>query len=184
MVVTLALTLALPIQYAVLAGVVLSGLVYIISSSQDVRLAEVVMTQDGHYREQIAPGVLPGNAVTVLNIYGSVFFAAAYQIEELLPKVGDEDRPVVILRMRYFHRVGSTFINVLEHFASELKKRGGKLILAGVSPLVKTQLDQTEITKDVLGEENVYVATDVLGESTQAALEEARSWLKSKPNIP
>lgn len=177
MLVTLALTLALPIQYAVLAGVALSGVVYIISSSQDTRLAEVTITPDGKYREGPAPQQLPGEAVTILNIYGSTFFAGAYQLEQLLPNIGDAERPVVILRMRYASRIGSTFINVLEHYESELKKRAGKLILAGVSRSVKGQLDHTETTEDVLGEEDIFVATDVLGESTEAALKAAQRWL-------
>lgn len=177
MLVTLAMTLALPIQYAVLAGVVLSGLVYIVSSAQDMRLVEIVITPDGKFREQPAPEQLPSQTVTILNVYGSVFFAAAYQLEKLLPPIGEAENPVVILRMRYASRLGSTFINVLEHYETELKKRGGKLILAGVSRSVKVQLDHTETTEDVLGEEDIFVATDVLGESTQAALKAARGWL-------
>ena len=96
MVVTFATTLILPVQYAVFAGVILSVLAYLISSSQDVQLFEIVPLPDGTYREQPAPADLPGNAVTVLDIRGSVFFAAAYRLEEMLPSAREAERPVVI----------------------------------------------------------------------------------------
>ena len=88
------------------------------------------------------------------------------------------ERPVVVLRLRESDRIGSTFINVLEHYAAQLKSSDGKLILAGVNPRVKEQLDLTETTQDVLGEENVFLATENIAESMLAALKAARGWLE------
>jgi SulP family sulfate permease len=96
----------------------------------------------------------------------------------MLPSAKGAERPVVILRLRQSDRIGSTFINLLEYYDAQLKASGGKLILAGVSPRVKERLDLTETTQDVLGEENVFLATENIAESTLAALKAAQDWLE------
>ena len=53
-------------------------------------------------------------------------------------------------------------------------------MVAGVSRKVKGQLDRTETTKDILGEENVFVASTNLGASTRAAYTAAQEWLKTE----
>jgi SulP family sulfate permease len=184
MLVTFVLTLSLPVQYAVLAGVVLSVLVYLVSSAQDVRLMEIVPNPDGTYREQPAPAKLPSNAVTILHAYGNLFYAAAYKMEDLLPSASGSERPVVILRLRRSDSIASTFINVLEHYEEQLQACGGKLMLAGVSPRVKEQLDVTETTCDVLGDEDIFAATANIGEATKLAWEAAQAWLERETDEP
>jgi SulP family sulfate permease len=152
-------------------------LAYLISSSQDVQLFERVPQPDGTYREQTAPAELPSNVVTVLDKRGSVFFAAAHRLEEMLPSAREAQRPVVILRLRQSRQISSTFVNVLEFYDGQLREQGGKLILAGVGPRVKEQLDLIETTQDVLGEDAIYPSTDIIGGSTKAALAAANAWL-------
>ena len=178
MVVTFAMTLAVPVQFAVFGGVLLSIFVYLVSSAQDVRLMEIVPLPDGTYREQPVPAELPSNAVTLLHVSGNLFFAAAYKLEEMMPSAKGVERAVVVLRLRQSTRIGSTFVNLLEFYEEQLKAGGGKLMLAGVSPQVKEQLDITETTRDVLGDEEIFLATDILGESTELALAAARAWLE------
>jgi SulP family sulfate permease len=178
MIVTFAMTLIVPVQTAVFGGVILSILVYLVSSSQDVRLTEIVPNDDGTYREGPAPVKLPSNAVTLLSVSGNLFYAAAYKLEEILPSAKEAERPVVVLRLRQSERIGSTFINVLEYYVAQLKSSGGVLILAGVNPRVKEQLDLTETTQEVLGEENVFLATENIAESMLAALKSAYDWLE------
>jgi SulP family sulfate permease len=180
MVATFVTTLILPVQYAVFAGVILSILAYLFSSSRDVQLFEIVLGPDGNYREQPAPTELPGNAVTVLDIRGSVFFAAAYRLEEMLPSAKEAERPVVILRLRQSMQISSTFVNVLEFYDAQLKVQDGKLMLAGVGPRVKEQLDLTETTQDVLGEDAIFLSSDILGDSTRIAYEAAQAWLQQE----
>ena len=177
MMVTFVMTLIVPVQYAVFGGVILSILVYWVSSSQDVSLTEIIPNNDGTYREGPAPTQLPSNAVTLLSVSGNLFYVAAYNLEEMLPSAKGSERPVVILRLRESDRIGSTFITVLEHYAAQLKTSGGKLILAGVNPRVKEQLDLTETTQEILGEENVFLATENIAESILAALKAAHAWL-------
>jgi SulP family sulfate permease len=145
---------------------------------------EIVPNPDGTYREQPSPAQLPSNAVTILHAYGNLFYAAAYALEELLPSAKGTERPVVILRLRRSDRIASTLINVLEHYEEQLKASGGKLMLAGVSALVKEQLDVTETTRDVLGDEDIFPATENLGEATRLALAAAHAWLERGAGEP
>ena len=68
--------------------------------------------------------------------------------------------------------VGSTFLQVIDRYAEELKKTRNKLVLAGVSTQVYRQLESTGLLEK-LGRENVYSATDIITESLQRAINDA-----------
>ncbi|MGV0976730.1 MAG: SulP family inorganic anion transporter [Azonexus sp.] len=182
MLVTLVLTLAIPLQQAVFLGVLLSILAYFfITSTHEVRLTQIIQNPDGTVTEGPAPAELASNAVTVLQIYGNMTFTGAETLEQYLPKAGSATRPVVILRLRAQEGIGSSFITVLERYSQQVKAVGGRLMVAGISKKVKGQLDRTETTSDLLGQENVFVATTNLGASTRAALAAAQRWLEQVP---
>jgi hypothetical protein len=73
---------------------------------------------------------------------------------------------------------------VLERYEAQLQAQGGKLILAGVSPHMLEQLDRTETISELLGEEDVFPVTDILGASTRAALATAQRWLEETATLP
>lgn len=171
MAITFALTLLMPLQWAVLIGVALSALVYVTTSAAEVDVKQLVPQPDGTVVERTPPATLPGGTPTILQISGNLFFAGASRVESLLPATAGAAKPVVILRLRGQASISSTFINVLERYAAQVQAQGGRLILTGVSPTVKAQLDRTQTTEEVLGSENIFVATDALGASTQAALD-------------
>ena len=89
MIITFVMTLMVPVQYAVFGGVLISIFVYLVSSSMDVVLTEIIPNADGTYREQPVPGQLPSNAVTLLSVSGNLFYAASYRLEEMLPSGKD-----------------------------------------------------------------------------------------------
>jgi SulP family sulfate permease len=179
MLVTFICTLAMPVQYAVLVGVVMSGMAYFFTSAEQVRLVELIPQMVGSYREQPAPARLKDKNITILQVYGSLFYASVDRLSEKLPSARDVERPVVILRMRQHEEVGSTFIELIERYETQLKEAGGKLILAGVNPGVKKQLEATKTTQDILGDEDVFMATEIIRQSLDAAIIAAQEWLKS-----
>jgi SulP family sulfate permease len=182
MLVTLVLTLILPLQQAVFVGVLLSILVhFFVTSSREVRVDQLIPNPDGSVTEKPAPAELASNSVTLLQLYGNLTFAGAETLEQFLPKAGNAVRPVVILRLRAQEGIGSSFVAVLERYSQQIKGAGGKLMVAGVNRKVKGQLDRTEATGEILGPENVFVATTALGVSTRAALEAAQRWLEEVP---
>lgn len=177
---TLVLTLAIPLQQAVFWGVLLSILVhFFVTSSHEVRMMRLIQNPDGTVTEAPAPTELPSKAVTVLNVFGDMAVSGAETLEAQLPKVKQAERPVVILRLHAQESVGSSFIAVVERYSQQLKARGGKLMLAGVNPNVKGQLDRTGTTDEILGAENIFVALPAtLGASTREAIDAAQRWLQ------
>ena len=182
MLVTLVLTLVLPLQQAVFLGVLLSILAYFfVTSSKEVRITQLIENPDGSVTENPAPAELATNSVTLLQIYGNMTFAGAETVEQFLPKAGSAVRPVVILRLRAQEGIGSSFVTVLERYSQQIKAAGGRLMVAGVNKKVKGQLDRTDTTAELLGPENVFVATTAIGASTRAALAAAQRWLEETP---
>ena len=173
---TFAATLVLSIPLAVTVGVGLSIALFVTSSAGDVAVRALVRRDDGRFVEAEPPARLPSEQVTVLEVYGSLFFAGAYTLRDALPSPEGASRPVVVLRLRGRTRIGSTLIDVLDDYADDLRDVGGRLYLSGVHPDVAAQLRRTG--KLELGRE-VWVAPaeEVIGVSTAGAMAQANAWL-------
>jgi len=177
MIATFVATLIVPLQWAIFFGVALSFAIFAYRESESTTIVEVVSTAGSLPIEQPAPMVLPSNKVTLLQAYGSLFFAGARNLEEDLPQVDETRRAVVILSLRGHTELGSTFIGVLERYARALQANGNTLMLVSVSQAVREQLEDTE-SLEVFGVDNVFV-TSTPGESTLKAYEQAQQLIKS-----
>jgi sulfate permease, SulP family len=180
MVVTFVATLLVPLQFAVLLGMALSILLQTIRQSNKVVVTEWVLPAHGFPLEQPAPRQLPSHRLTILHVYGSLFFAAAKNMEEMLPVVGNATRAVVAINLRGQGEIGSTFVNVLQRYARALQDRQSKLMLVGVDAPVLDQLAKTGALA-IIGEDNVFVATPQLGEALNQAVAAATAWLGPTP---
>jgi SulP family sulfate permease len=176
MLVTFGSTLVMPLQYAVFLGVAISILLFVFQQSNTVRVVEWVPVDGGWPVERPAPSQLESNRVTVLFVYGNLFYAAASTLEDNLPAVNDARRAVVILLIRGYEDIGSTVNEVLRRYTEALQANSGKLILAGVAPGLRDQLQRTGML-DLIGQENVFLATETIGEAGNAALRAAADWL-------
>ncbi len=179
LVLTFGATLVLPIQIAVLFGVAASVVLHVYKTSLDIQLVELAVSDDGSVRERKTPAILPSDRVTVLDFYGSAFFASAPTLQSLLPEAKESKRAVVILRLRGRRELGSTFLKVLGRYARELQSNGGKLVLTGVSDNLNEQLGRSKYW-EVFGAENVFLARDEVGSSTLEAVARATEWLERK----
>jgi SulP family sulfate permease len=179
MIATFTATLIVPLQWAIFFGVALSFAVFAYREAESTSIVEVTMSESGAPIEQPAPAALTSNQITLLNAYGSLFFAGARNLEEDLPQVGTARNAVVILSLRGHTELGSTFIGVLERYARALQAQGNTLILVSISPAVYEQLAETEFL-DVLGAENVFVASKP-GESTMQAYRKAQQMIQASP---
>ena len=176
MLVTFIATLVIPLQQAVMLGVVLAGILYIYRSSTDIRVMQLVKRPDG-IAEVEAPEQLASDAVTVLAIHGSMFYAGARTLGQRLPDVGDAQHPVVILRLRGHGEMGSTFLNVVAAYAKKIQANGGGLLLSGVDAEARDRLASTGHL-DTIGVENVFAADEIIGHSTHAAFEAGEDLLE------
>ena len=87
---------------------------------------------------------------------------------------------MVILSLRTRSELGSTFIGVIQRYARELAEHDSRLILAAVSPEARDQIKQVGLL-DEIGRENIFVDSEIVGESIHEALDEATRWLAQKP---
>jgi SulP family sulfate permease len=181
MLTTFVLVLVIPLQYAVLAGAAISVLKYIYLSSLDVRVVQVTIDGDSRPREASGPRSLSDSSVTVLDIYGSLFFAAGPKVRESLPTVGEARRAVVVLRLRGRGTLQSTTITLIRDYSAELAAGGGRLYLAGVGEEMEDQLRRTGLL-ETLGPDAVVPATDELYGSCEAAQRRGREWLEAHPD--
>jgi SulP family sulfate permease len=177
MLVTFGSTLVMPLQYAVLLGVAISILLSVFQQSNTIRVVEWVVGDIGWPVERSAPKKLKSEKVTVLYIYGNLFYAAADTFEKNLPLVEGANFPVVILLLRGYEGVGSTVAEVLRRYIQGLHANQGKLILAGVSKPLRGQLQRTGML-ELIGKENIYPETKTIGEAGNSALRAANKWLK------
>lgn len=177
--VTFALTMLVPLQYAVLVGVGISMILVIVSRSNRIVVKRWEFDEGGT-RETEPPEILGVGEVVVLQPYGSLFFASAPVFESLLPQVGpNSSASVVIVRLRGFDDLGSTFTNVLGRYASALHNSGSKLMIVSSSQRVVDQLAATGAL-DAIGSTNLYESDEWLGASLRRARDDALEWVAQR----
>ena len=169
MVVTFVSTLVLPLEYSIFVGVALCTFLYLYTSSMNLDVFCLVPTKDNGFREKPVPEHLPESSPTIIEVHGQLYFAAVYQLEQILPAPQDSHGAVVILRLRHNTEMGSTGLRFLRRYAEELEHCGGKLMLSGVSEQLREQLVRTGTLQD-LGEDNIFPATETLFDATRKAL--------------
>jgi SulP family sulfate permease len=178
--VTFALTMLVPLQYAVLVGVGLSIVLHVVRQSNQVIVRHQVLDAEGHLVEVDPPAVLAPGEVVILQPYGSLFFAAAPVIEAMLPAVGPQSSgSVVILRLRGRTDLGTTFMDVLHRYATALAAADSKLVLSSVSDRVLEQLRIAGVT-DVIAVEDLYPGDERVGATLTRVHRDALAWVESR----
>jgi len=175
---TFALTMIIPLQYAVLVGVSLSVILHVIRQSNQVTIKRWRLSPEGDLVETDPPAHLPANEVVVLQPYGSLFFAAAPVLEAQLPAPADASRNcVVILRLRGRTDLGTTFMDVLHRYAQTLITAGSKLVIVSASERIQEQLHVTGVT-DLIAPEDIYTGDERVHATLKRAYADAVTWIE------
>ncbi len=175
---TFVATLFLPVAAAVGAGVVFALLMQLNQEALDLRVVQLVPTDQG-FVERPAPRRLEAGQVLLLDIYGSLFYAGARTLQSHLPDPGGSSGPAVVVRLRGRALLGATSYVVLSDYASRLTEVGGRLYLSGLGPEVLAQVRRNR-TVERAGDVRVYGATDVVGEASLDAYHDALRWLATQ----
>lgn len=179
MVATFISTLIMPLQYAVFLGVVLSLFLFVVRASNTMKLSQIELEEGELPIESPVPDELLPEQVMVLVPAGSLFFAAAPIFEEALPEIKNADHSAVIISLRGYDTVGSTFLTVLEKLNEDLIDHDSKLFLAELNDALWDQLTHTGHVR-LFGRDHVYEATERVGESIFKAYDDAKKWVKEK----
>ena len=178
---TFALTMLIPLQYAVLVGVGVSVILHIVRQSNQVVIKRRVLNELGHLIESDPPEVIPPGEVVTLQPYGSLFFAAAPVFESQLPAVTAESRgSVVLLRLRGRTDLGTTFMDVLRRYAISLQQVGSRLMLVSTNAEIEQQLKVAGI-EGVIGADAIYRGDDRVGATIARAEADANAWVSQQP---
>ena len=177
MLTTLVLTLLMPLQYAVLVGVGLSVLLFVMGQSSRLVTRRLVIGDDGTVMETEPPPRLGAGEIVVLQPYGPIFFATASVLRNQMPELTDESRrSVVILRLRGADDAGATLLDVLTAYAAALADLDSRLLIVTDNDRLVRQLHRTG-TIGVLGSDAVYQGTAVILEATRQAYDDAKAWV-------
>ena len=178
LVTTFALTMVIPLQYAVLAGVGLSVILHVVRQSNQITIKRWRLDPDGNLIETDPPAELPANEVIVLQPYGSLFFAAAPVFEAQLPAPADA---VAQLRgdpaATGTHRPRHHLHGRPAPLRPGPRSYGSKLVIVSASERIQEQLRVTGVT-DLIGPENIYTGDERVGATLKRAYADATAWIE------
>jgi SulP family sulfate permease len=161
MLATFGCTLAFPLEFAVLAGVILSLAIYIYQSSLP-RVYQVVPDSTyRHFVEQADARACP--QLAVMTIRGSLFFGAASHVEDELLRNFAEHRGqnLLLLRMHGVDRCDLSGIEVLESILKLYRQAGGDVFLVRVRRPVMEVMESSGFL-DELGRGNILAQEEAI----------------------
>ena len=165
---------------AIFAGVVLSLLVFAFEMATRFHIVGLVQNQEGRWEQEPTPETLQDNHVMILDIVGTTYFASVYSFDDLLPDPGSATHAVLVLRMRGRAFSSLAIIKWLENYAEKMRAAGNLLLVSGIHDSVHEVMEKTDML-EVVGPENVFRESTVLGESTNRAVAAGKAWIESEP---
>ncbi|WP_461490804.1 SulP family inorganic anion transporter, partial [Pontibacter sp. HJ8] len=176
---TFLITLFMPVQYAVLIGVLLSFTLYFLTSSRLVKLHRRALVNEGLFKEIEMPAEIENEAIHILAVDGDLHFAGARILENQWPLLAPQTRrPVIILEMRGRNNIGATLTEVIENFYEKIKKAEGRFYITELGENSFASF-QAQATPKVLEGIQLLKKNEIVGESTRQAVSEAQDWLTS-----
>lgn len=176
---TFALTMIIPVQFAVLAGVALAVVLFTIEQSNRITVRRLELDERGHIRESDPPTTIPPGDVVILQPYGSLFFASATGFRAQLPAVtaGSHDS-VVILRLRGVDDLGVSVAGIIDQYAADLADAGSKLVVNG-GDVLRSQMEKNGLLARI-GADNFYLGGEWHGRALARANADAGAWIESR----
>ena len=155
MIVTISATLLLPLQFAVLTGVLMS-LVYYIWRTSVPRVYPVVPdSQFKHLVPQSSHQRLSCPQLGILEIRGDLYFGAAPHVEDAIVR-GHEDQPqqrFLLLRMVSVDQIDISGIHMLESTVRSYREQGGDVFLVRVQQPIFEFMQSTGFV-DLIGRDH------------------------------
>jgi SulP family sulfate permease len=149
MVVTLAATLFLPLQFAVLTGILMSLAQYLLRTSAP-RVRTVL--PDERFEHLVhQPGRPSCPQLGIIEILGDLYFGAARHVEECIERnlTENPDQRFLLLRMQSIEQIDISGIHALENVLRTYRERGGDLFLTRVRSPVSQVMASSGFTQQL-----------------------------------
>ncbi len=172
MVVTFVATLLLPLQFAVLIGILMSLGYYIMQTSAPQVLSVVPDEQFRHWIHRSDRPNCP--QLAVVDLLGDLYFGAVGHVEEAIQHLAlsNPHQRFLLLRMHSVNRCDISGINMLEQIVRLYRARGGDIFFVRVRDPV-FDLMQTTRFLDLLGPGHIMTEEAVIGHVFQKVLDPA-----------
>ena len=162
MVATFVATLVLPLEVAVLAGMLISFGRFLIKTSTPGVYAVVPDENFRHFLRAADHVVCP--QLGVMKIEGSLYFGAVNHVEEAI-FANQKENPTqmfLLLKMHMVDHCDVSGIHMLEGVVRAYRKRGGDVFLDGVRPRVRHMMNLAGFDR-MIGTENILDQEDTVG---------------------
>jgi len=174
LVITLVLTLTIPLQWAIICGAFLSLAAFVVASGTEGGLLRLVSQDDDWVESTDIPEKLPADEPVMLRYSGPNFFADVPIVIDQLPQPVSGSPGVLVLELSGLDDFSSTVLKGIGHYQAKLAAHGSGLILAGVNERARASLDRTGLVTQ-LGPDNVLAADPHLFAALRTAHERGLS---------
>jgi SulP family sulfate permease len=159
------------LENALFLGIAVS-VYYALRRAEGFKLRMLVETPDGSLREALE-NESAHSEVTLLNLQGELFFAAAEELQAELTRLLETSSRFIVLRVQEAYNLDATTAAAIGHVAARARQRGGRLLLCGVRSGMKGTFERAGFLPQ-LGEDAIFPADRELLGSTRRALAYAR----------
>jgi sulfate permease, SulP family len=155
------------LETALLIGIAVS-VYFALRRAEGFKLRVLSMGPDEQLRESGDLTHQQAGAITVLNLQGELFFAAAEELQaELIRRLNQHAR-VIVLRVQEAYNLDVTTAQAIVNVAREARKRGGRLLLCGLRPGMYGTFERAGLIPE-LGEDALFPAErEILGSTRRA----------------
>ncbi|HEY51844.1 MAG TPA: STAS domain-containing protein [Caldilineae bacterium] len=153
MLVTLFATLFLPLQFAVLTGILMSLAYYLLKTSMPVVLP--VFPDDAYKHLEPRPGKPQCPQLAVLEVRGDLYFGAVGHVEDAILENMQKHphQRYLTLRMQNVQHIDISGIHVLESIVRHYRELGGDVYISKVRPAVQKRMEAAGFVT-LLGEDH------------------------------
>lgn len=147
--VTLVATLLLPLQFAILIGVLMSLGYYLLRTSMPRVVAVLPDAEFRHWEPHAGRPQCP--QLAVVDILGDLYFGAVNHVEETLDAIlaATPGQRFLLLRMHSVQHIDISGIRMLEHLRLRLRERGGELFFTRVRGSVMARMEASGFVEQI-----------------------------------
>jgi len=162
MIITFLATLLLPLQIAVLIGILISFAVYIMGTSVPRVVPVVPVDNFSHFASN--PDAQPCAQLAILDIFGDLYFGASSHIEEAIYKHLEQNpsQRYLLLRMFSVDHIDISGVHALESVTRTVRQAGGDVFMMRTQEPILDLFKSTGFY-DSLGENNFLSYGDAIG---------------------
>jgi SulP family sulfate permease len=160
------------LENALFLGIAVS-IYYALRRAEGFKLRVLTLGEDGSLSEHGAHEPHAEHEITVLNLQGELFFAAADELQAELLRLLETSSRVLVLRLQEAYNMDATTAASIAHVAEQARRRGGRLLLCGVRPGMYGTFERAGLLSSI-GPDAIFRAEREVLAATRRALEYAK----------